>query len=476
MIGSKTFEIGWQNWVKGMSSTNFTEEGGFSPGGTNKTIVNPIASPGLLYPPGPVTDKSTNLVGEMLCSCEDQSGNASRMFLARNSSNEDGTFYYMDSVGGLTLKRTDSSNNYTAGKSDMISFLSEIYATSQGAITRWTPDSLFNTSFFSFNSASAPHPAIVFNNNAYYGDGNLLLRQTTAAGVPSTILTLATGQVIVALGIDPGTGSLLISIVSQLNGSGTVNSQSFVAYYDGFSPQPSKLIPVDDMITAFYNVGSTMFITYGQKLGYWNGAGIQFLRKLDIGFDNTQLAYKQHLTNIGQTLYVIEKTVILAYGEIIGGQGNAFYYPLKNNEGDSGNYSLVTNIGQNRLGLGFATAKFYTFDTLGVATILNGGGIWYSNRYEFPRPVVFNQVQVDFGADATAIDLASALFLITDSGETSGQNLGTPTQYGPGSRSFIYTWPSIESRSLQLRMVFTSQSGSTVNPIRRMVVFLNPSD
>jgi len=478
MIGQKTFSIDWKDFVRGMGSAQNTYDAGFGVGGTaGKSIVNLLANPGILHAPGAVTDKSDNLVGEMLGSCEDPTGNASRLFLARNTSNEDGTFYYSDSTGALTLKRTDSTNNYVFGKSDIIGYKGEVYATSVGAITRWVPDSVFNVAFFAFSDASAPHPCLVYEDNAFYGDGNELLRQTSAGGAPSVILTLPSNQVIVSLGIDPGSGSILISTVSQYNNSATINTQPMVLYYDGSSEDAYKFVLVDEMITAFYNVGGYIYITYGQNLGYWTGSGIQFLRKLDLSYDNTVLAYKQHLTNINQTLYVIEKTRILAHGEIVGGKSKVFYYALKNNSGDSGNYSHIANIGQGRLGLGFATAKFFTFDINSVAAVTTGGGLWYSNKVDFDRPVTFNQAIIDF---ASAIPATSGnvltLALIPDTGESNIVTLGTVNTATSGLLSWTFPYPTIKTRSIQFRATLASSNPADVVGIERITVFYNPQE
>ena len=477
MIGAKSFTIEGSDLMKGMSSSAYINDGGFSQGGTSKTVINPIAVPGLLHAPGAVTDKSTNLVGEMIASCEDPLQGNSRLLLARDSSTQDGTFYYMDSNGALTLKRTDSTNNYIFGKTDMAGYKSEVYATSAEAITRWVPDTTFNVAFFTFSDSAAPHPILVYEDAIYYGDGNLLLRQTDSGGAtPATILTLPSNQVIIALGIDPGSGKILISIVDELNGSNTINAQASVGYYDGFSNKLTKKVNVDDMVTAFYTTISNVFVTYGQNLGYWNGAGIQFLRKLDLSFDNTVLAYKHHITNIGRILYVIEKTNILAYGEIVKGQGEVFWYALRNDAGDSGNYSMITNIGQNRLGLGFATTKFYTFDTMSVSAVKNGGAIWYSHRYDFDKPVTYMTTLIEYTSAIPSNDNIASLYLISDTGEANATNVGTVTATRTGQLVFEANYPDIETRSMQLRYTIAPGTLSNVFPVKRFTVFYTPKE
>src|SRR5690606_37994736 len=100
------------------------------------------------------TDASENLAGDILASCEDSAIlGQDRFFLARNSSNEDGTYYYWNGTS-LTLKRTDSSNNYRFGVSDIASYKSEVYATSAETVIRWVPDTTFTTNFFAFTNSN----------------------------------------------------------------------------------------------------------------------------------------------------------------------------------------------------------------------------------------------------------------------------------------------------------------------------------
>lgn len=490
MIGTNTIDIDWKNFVSGMSSSNFSQDAGFSPGNagvsSTKTVVNPLAVPGLIYPPGPTTDHSTNLTGEMICSCEDPSGSAVRLFISTDAQ-QDGRFFSYASNGVLTERGAeDTAGNYIYGRSDMIAFQSEVYVTNSDNIVRWQQPNTFNYTFFTFSDAFAPHPAIVYEDNAFYGDGNLLLRQTSAGSAPSTILTLPTNQVIVALGIDPGSGMMLISVVDQYNVSGTINSQARVLYYDGFSNKARKVVLVDDMILAFYNVGSTMYITYGQKLGYWTGAGIQFLRTLEVSFDNAELPYKHHITNIGEILYVITRTYILAYGEIVKGAGNSFYYCLRNSSGDSGNYTLVTNIGQNTLAVSFATGKLFTFDTTNVSEVLTGGAYFRTLKYHIERKVTFTQCVIQFGAAIPTSDNIGTLYLITDDGELteigtlntstipaniaiSGNILGTAN-----GTTATFTFQSAETRTIQVLWVNTPSNATKVCPIQRITLFSNP--
>jgi len=477
-IGQKTIEINWRNLAAGMTTTPETEDGGFANGtvisnGESATIVNLTAQPGVLNFPTVPTDKSTSLTGDMIASCEAPSFTYTRLFVSTDAG-QDGRFFHCDSDGDLTeVGAEDTTNNYIYGRTDMILFQDEAYITNSGDIVRWSSvgsSNTFNYAFYSFSDSFAPHPAIVYEDNAFYGDGNLLLRQSSAGGTPQTILTLPTNQVIIALGIDPGSGKMLISVADQYNVSGTQNAQARVLYYDGFSNKALKVVLVDAMITSFYNVGSTVFVFYGQRMGYWNGAGIQFLRQLNIDLDNTELVYKHHVTNINDILYLIEKNRILAYGEIVSGQGRVFWYALQNVIVTTPtDLQFLVNIGNNLLSYSYSTAKFFTFDISDVSgSNLMFTSRFYSLEYEFDRPVTFNQVIIDY-VDDIPLDSAApnGVGLITVFSDNSTSTDLPVVSVGTQVKTFYEaTYPSIATRSFRLRYIPLVTAA-----IKRMTIF-----
>lgn len=480
MVGKYQLEIGahadgQNDFALGMTTSADLQDGGFS---KETTQVNIIAVPGVMYAPGAVTDKSTGLTGEIIASCEDGSGNYHRVYVSTDSGS-DGRFFSINSAGTLTERGAeDTTQDFIRGKTDMMSVFSEVYITSASGVVRWSSvgsSNTFNYSFFSFNDALAPHPTLNYEANGYFGDGNRLLRMTSAGGTPTVILTLATGQVIVALGIDPATGKMLISVVQQLNMSANVNSSARVLYYNGFSNKADKVVLVDEMIMAFYNVGAVVYVTYGRSLGYWLGSGIKFLRALDVTYDGTVLPYKHKLTNIGSTLYVVEKRQVLAFGPVVANGSNVFYYALQNNEGDSGNYSHISNIGSDgstgpRLGLAFATAKFYTHDVMSIAAVINGGALFYSRRIRLQRPIFIRKIRVEFATPiTTGSDNVLTLALLDDAGGTTTRTI---------AQDAANTQPYFDSESFdkktayfQVRTTIAPGTPSNVFGIRRYLVF-----
>lgn len=443
-----------------MSSSDNLSDGGFSP---STDAVNLIAEPGIMYSPAQPTDKSTNVVGSIIASSEDpQFLGADRVFV------DTGGHYYTWNGTTMTLARTDGTNptGYSSGKTDMNAFDGSVFTTTNTTLVKWIVDSVFTDNFVTGLNTNVPHPLLTFRGFQFIGDGNLLKRMNDASdSTLDTILILPTLQNIVALGIDPGSGQILISTTQGLNVSDTRSNSNKVLYYDGSSPQPIKTVNVDEMITAFYPVASFMYIGYGQNLGYWNGSGIQFLRRLNIPFSNDSLLYKQHFTNIGTTLYCIENTQILAHGPINSGGNREFYYAYKNNV-NSNSLLHIAAIGQNILSMAFATSKFYTWSTTSVAT--TNTQTFYSNETEFDDEYWLYRVRIIYRNQVNNnVDPGSIRFLDQDGIISIGSNTLLDLKNTSGAAS---AYKDILNINVKIKQIQTELLLDTVNPgIRRII-------
>lgn len=426
-LGKKIIEVNFVDLVKGQSTSQELGDAGFSP---LTDGVQLLALPGILYNPPIPTDYSVGLIGEMVASCEDPSGSYARLFVSAGAVNA-GRFYSMSTGYALTQRgSTDSTNQYIQGRTDMIAFDGEAYITNNATLVRWSSIGSLDTidpSFFSFNDATVPHPAITYNNFAYYGDGNLLLRQDAANTSPVTILTLATGVIIVAIGIDPGSGNLLLSLIGQPNLSDTINSGARVAFYDGFSTQVLRYVQVEDMVTAFAPTEGSLYCAYGQNFGLWNGSGITFKKRMNVNFDNTQLMYKQHFTSIGSTVFFIEKARVIAYGPVRQNGDNIFYPALTNSIGGSDvNLTHIVNVGSNQMAMSYASSQFAVWDSIGLHANTQN---FFSNNYNFDDEVwirrarIIYESQVANGATPGDLTLYDQDGLITDINATGTYDL-----------------------------------------------------
>lgn len=478
-FGKLLFQISSQDLVKGMSSSDTLSDGGFSP---LTDQVQLTASPGAAYQASFPTDASTGLLGEMIASCESPSLSYARLYVSTDI-NQAGQFYSFN--GSLTARGAlDTSHSYITGRTDMISFDGEVYGTNATTLVRWSSvgsSDTFDFAFYAFTNGGAPHfaphPAIVYNGFAYYGDGNLLLRQSTAGAAPSVILTLASNQNIVALAIDPGSGQLLLSVVGIANVSDTAATSAYVSFYDGTSAQVSRTVQVDDMVTAFPVTEGALFAAYGQSLGQWNGSGISFLRRFDIDFDNNQLMYKHHFTSVGATLYLIQRNNIIAYGEVRQ-KGDKIFYPALQNRpsGFAVNLTNIAYLGQNQISISYATAKFAVWNTAIITGTPNPMS-FYTNSYDFDDEVWVRRIRVIW-ADPVGINVQpGSLELLNENGVifTGGNGSGAYSLINDSGA--LSAFKDILNIDIKVKMLQVLLNIGNQNPgIRRILVYGDPAN
>lgn len=387
MAKSNYLRIDASNFVRGMSTSTEISDGGFAP----TSMVNPLITPGVVYGPGTQTDKSTNVTGLFIASCEDYSAASpnDRYFV-----DNEGAYY---SWNGTTITKqvTDANTTvYIDGKTDLVSYQGSFYATTTTDVTQWNGAATLTNNWWTSTksktalNSSVPHPLIVFEKVMWIGDGQYLhnLNNTTAN---YNVLELESNEVIQALGIDPGNGLMLISVSVGQNASTTLYKTNKVLIYDGYSNKPRRTVIVDERISAFFSVGGVTYVAYGKNLGYWNGSGITFLRKLsDVSFSSSSLPTRHRMTNIDNTLYVADGQYLLAFGEIIKGQ-KVFYYVMNNTT----DMSLITHLGQGVIGYSYTTDKFYTLAT----TVKTVGAELRSNYFNFDEAIDIKEIKIEFG-------------------------------------------------------------------------------
>ncbi len=481
MIGKHVLEINMSDLaIRGMSSTDNITDGAFSP---LTDAVNLIASPGALYAPTlPVdSDPDTRLTGNIIATSPDDDHLSS---YSVKIVTDDAKYYRYDGTKITEVAlRTDGTNTYNSSLCDMITFgssgqaVNTFVATAANVVRWYEGGGVFTVNFIGFTNTTYPHSAIVYENNAYYSDKNLLLQQAASnSATTSTVLTLGTDQVIMALGIDPGTGLMLISTTNHLQVSDTQRNINKLLWYDGNSLKVVKSVIVEDMITSFQSVGGTVFVGYGTSLGYINGSGISFLRKLNnVSLNFAQLPYKQRLTTINKTLYVVDGNQVLAYGEVINGR-KVFYYAFKNNISPNNVITAIFNAGNGKLGVVFSTSKFYIFDVSSVAS--TNSMAFYTNQYSFPRPVFLRSAYIEYADAVPNNDNNRNLYLIDDTQTTTilvkqGNDTSTALKNTTGAN--VYNQDNIigfrekgKTRTVQFRY---NTNGTNIGVIRILLMY-----
>ncbi len=415
MIGSKQFTVGPDDIVRGVASSDYVSDGGLS---NNATFgMNLTVRPGVLYGAATTVNAGGTFTGLPIASCGDSINGFKRVVLTDN-----GKVFTWD--GSSYTERVDSTGTYVQGTSDIVQFKDATYATSQTNVhkitgaTFGTIDEVWWSATIAANGVLLTgnrHPLVIFEDNLWIGDKNMLHKfdGTTAS---KSFLTLPAGQNIVALAVDPNSGKMLISITEGDNIDGTLSMLPKVHLYDGFSVKVIRAVIVDDIVTAMYPVGGVVYMAYGKNLGYWNGSGINWMRKFkNVTLTQNSLIYKHKITNIDKTLYIVDGAEVLAYGEVLPGKPKVFYPAAQNISGTV--QSFICNLGSGKLGMASgntASPFFWTFDSTSVAT--TDGINFYSRKYRFKKKIALREITVQFRDAVSAGVNAATVVAIDQSG------------------------------------------------------------
>lgn len=413
MIGKKEIVYGTDQLISGLASSDYANDGAL---GSNSSQLNPFVTPGILRGTLNVADTSTNLADNIIATSEDGTGGLK----ARLAVGDAGNYYTIDTSGTVTKVATGTdTTNYIFGRTDIgiQSAASSNYAAfvSHGNnITYWNGGSTISESWWTGVAyytgtthppalTNNPHPMLNYNTNLWVADGSQLhnilpnVASTTATlAVNLSVLSLDLYTTIYALGIDPTTGLMMISFQTTQNMGDTISTQAFVGLYDGYSTGLRRKIPVDDLVTAFQNVGGQVYCMFGPKIGYWNGNGISLLRKLsNITNSTSSLLYKHRLGNVGNILLVADGPTLLGYGEPIAGKPKA-WFPVGTSLGSTDKITALCPLGNNKVGIfNYATfasvLNFRTYDLSSAAGLTFTAG--FNNTY-FARPIRVHRMRV----------------------------------------------------------------------------------
>lgn len=459
MVGKYQLQFGSEQFITGMSSSDYATDGAL---GTSSIGLNPFATPGLMRGLASPTDISTNVAGNIILSCEDSNAvSPNNRYCIDDAS---GAANYYSFNGSTFTKQHTGSATFIPGKSDMVSFDSLFFASTASTLVSWNGTSTVNESAQSFGDSNADHPLLLYQGFMWVGDGNTLSNQVangSGTGSYTTgVLTLGTKEKIVALGIDPVTGLMMVSVQTVYDISDTIPSIKAVYLYDGISAKPTRKILVDDLITAFYNVEGSVYIGAGQTLGVWNGNGVTFLRKfMNISLSNTDLPYKHHFTNTRNILHVVDGQNILSYGAVVSGK-KAFFYTAFNTSGN-GHLSIVMPLGSNRIGVSFATNKVLSFDL--SSTSAGIPSLYFNNTY-LPRPIFVRRVRIITTGVTTTAGIGS--LVIFDEKGNSVSTQGVTFKVASGTQYvFDFDFSSLKLQGYQPRINWDTQGFGIVRII-----------
>lgn len=413
-IGKYQIQLGAEQLTSGMSSSDYATDGAL---GVSSTGLNPYITPGVMYALAAGTDISTNVVGNLIASCEDSAASVpNNRYMIDDSTNAANYYSYNGTAITKVKTGTSTGTTYVAGKSDFISFNGFFYGSSPTVLNKWdgTAGAGLTEAYQTFTDSLAFHPMIAYNGFLFIGDGNTLSTLDTSGTFSTNVLVLQSKEKIVALGIDPSTGLMMISVQTIYDISDTIPSLKAVYLYDGISAKATRKILVDDLVTAFFNVEGIVYIGSGQTLGQWNGNGVTFLRKLqNVTLTNTELLYKHHFANINRILHVVDGKQILSYGTVIYNQPKAFFYTA--NGQTANKCSIVFPGGSNTIITAAATHTVTKWDFSSVTAAT--ANLYFNNIY-FPRPVYIRRIRIITTGITTAVGGIGNNFYMSEKGVT----------------------------------------------------------
>lgn len=376
-----------------MSSSDYATDGAL---GVSSSGLNPFVQPGTMYALAAPTNLSANLLANIIASCED-----SQVATAYDRTFIDGSGNYYTLAGSTVTKTNTATTNasfYTASNTDMVSFNGKTYVTtSNGDIDLWDTSTLTLTNSWwvgtksqSSLSSAGPHPMLAYGGALYIANGNKIHAINTAGTIdtfyPALPFTLNSNEIIYALGIDPTTGLMLISVQTIVNIGATSSASYYIYLWDGISAQFYRKIPVDDLVTGFHNVEGTVFVGSGQTLGQWNGNGVTFLRKIS-GF----LLFKHRMTNTRNILHVTDGANVLSYGTVIANHPRAFFHTAYSNATNSNTLTLFSTGDYNLAVADDSThLKSFSFTSTSAAS---SSSLYFNNIY-FPRPINVHRMRI----------------------------------------------------------------------------------
>lgn len=455
MVGKYQIQIGAEDFAKGLASSDYAQDGGL---GTSSTGVDPFVEAGTLKGTTTSTNISTNVTGTMIASSEDSQSVSAYARLILDNDNK----YYTFDGSSCTLRHS-GAKSYTFGFADMVSFSNYTWVTSNADMARWntsggftlTEDWWTNASFGNQSAlnSSTPHPLVVFENLLWVGDKNLLHSVSSGGTVVNSALTLNENERIQALGIDPGTGLMLISTQVTQNYNDSIASRFFILLYDGYSTKVRRKIPVDELVTAFHNVGGTVYVGMGLSVGYFNGSGVTFLRKMaNVTRSGTVLLYKHHFTNIGNILYVTDGSAILAFGEVMGGTDKK-WFPIHSNLAGAFQIGAIGNFGSGKLGYSSVDDHLY-YTTPGLTGV--GIASIVTPFINFPRPVFIRKIRVfTKGITTTNANGIGSVAILGDSATYQGSGaLGTFVVAAAQSPKYVFDFEfgGFKTNAAQIRV------------------------
>jgi len=375
----------------GESQTKSMADKGFSP---QSYGLNLLKEKGVLYFADAGTDRSVAaLTDALIATSPDPAYLGNDQYMLGDTGR-----YYILNGSSLTLGQADSTNTYALGTTDMLVFKGEIFGTSNTNVTKLTAGmAAITATWWTTTRGHAAletgyrHPLEVVEDTMYIGDKNKIHTWDGTTSVASA-MTLPTDVNIVSLRKHPDGQHLIAFCGTTADYSHTRGGRGRIYLIDTVNLEYVREIQTESQVEGTRTVGGVVYVTYGAKLGYFNGDGISWLRDLTAG----SVTYSHQMSNIEDTLLIRDSKDLLAYGDL-GGGGNAWVRLFRTEATSGSTFTVVGNKGNGIMLLGY---QFSSSKKLYELPLLTEGatGSFSSNIYRFKSNVAIHRIEVDHTA------------------------------------------------------------------------------
>lgn len=396
--------IDFRNFILGESTDERAPNRGFS---KQSNSINLYKEKGTLYFQEAATDRSTNLEGDVIATTNDPDFLGNDNYIV----DDEGKFYTLDG-NTLTKRQTDAVKTYARGTTDLLKYQGAVYATSQtdvayltgGDLTAIDHDWWTTTRGHSALQSSYRHPMEIVEDTLYIADKNEIHTWDGTTSVQAA-MALPTGVNITTLRKHTDGRHLIAFCGVTANYSHTLSGGGVIYLIDTVNLEFIREIAIDTQVEGSKNVSGVIYTTYGDKLGYFNGDGITWLRDLTAG----STTYSHEIGNAEDILIIRDGIDVLAYGDL--GQGKVFWRAYRTS---APTYSSVTAVGykgSNKILVGFVEAG--SGEKLHEVNIRNAGvvGGFYSNHYQLGGHVAIRRIEIDHTETANPATNGFALTL-----------------------------------------------------------------
>jgi len=279
----------------------------------------------------------------------------------------------------------------------MVKYKGSVYGTSTqdialltgGDLTAIDHDWWSNTRGHGATQLGYRHPLEIVEDTLYIGDQNNIHTWDGTTSVANA-MTLPEGVNIVSLRKHPNGQNLLAFCGETANFIHTRSGGGVLYVIDTVNLEFIREIKLEAQVEGTINVGGVIYVTYGNKVGYFNGDGITPLRELT-GNQNT--TYSGQLGSAEGVLLIRDGKDVLAYGDL--GQGNVWWRAYRTSANGGTAVTAIGYKGSNELIVGYISSlAAQTLDIVNIRSTGTAGG-FYSNQYLAGQHIAIRRIEVD---------------------------------------------------------------------------------